>query len=106
MDDWVWIVIGVAAALIVLFALIAMGTRGRRRHRSKELRDRFGPEYDRVVGSNGRDEGEEALRERVRQHESLALRDVTDEERDTALASWQKRADDVRRVTRHCGSRC
>ena len=89
MDDWVWIAIGVAAALIVLLALVLLVTRARRRHRSKVLRDRFGPEYDRVVGHNGREEGEEALRERMRQHDSLALRDVTDEEREAALASWQ-----------------
>ena len=89
MDDWVWIAIGVAAALIVLFVVVLLTARARRRHRSKALRDRFGPEYDRVVGHTGREEGEEALRGRVRQHDSLALREVTDEERDAALASWQ-----------------
>jgi len=89
MEDWVWIAIGVAAALIVVLVVVRLATRSRRRHRSQELRDQFGTEYDRVVDRTGRDEGEEALRERVRQHDARALRDVTDEERDAALASWQ-----------------
>ena len=89
MDDWVWIAIGAAVVLLLILVVVSAVTRGRRRHRSKALRDRFGPEYDRAVNSSGRDEGEEALRERMRQHDNLALRDVSDEERDAAVASWQ-----------------
>jgi len=45
MDTWIWVVIAVVAAAIVL-AVIWSALRTRR---SQKLRGRFGPEYDRVV---------------------------------------------------------
>ena len=47
MDAWLWIVI--AAVLVVIVLLVAMGTSHRARTRSARLRGRFGPEYDHVV---------------------------------------------------------
>ena len=44
MATWVWVVI--AIAVVAVIALVAVGARKRR---TAMLRDRFGPEYDRVV---------------------------------------------------------
>ena len=45
MDTWVWIVIGVIVAIVVLGVVFsALRTR-----RSRSLQDQFGPEYDRTV---------------------------------------------------------
>ena len=45
METWIWVVIAVVVAAIVLAVILsALRTR-----RSQELRERFGPEYDRVA---------------------------------------------------------
>ena len=48
MATWIWIVIAVAAALVVLAIVWAATTR----RRSRSLRDRFGREYDRTLAEN------------------------------------------------------
>ena len=61
MDTWVWIVIAVVVALVVLGAILA----GLRTRRSKGLQERFGTEYDRVAADAPTKRAAEAeLRER------------------------------------------
>jgi hypothetical protein len=85
MPYWGWIVIGVAAA--VLLAVIALGMRF---GRSKRLRSAFGPEYDRTVDETGsRSEAEAELRDRQKRHEELDLRPLAPEERDRYLEQWR-----------------
>jgi hypothetical protein len=86
MDTWVWIVIGVFVAVVVLGILIsALGTR-----RSRSLQDRFGPEYDRTVDkTGGRREAEQELREREKRHDELELRPLSKDARERYLQQWQ-----------------
>ncbi len=85
MPYWGWIVIGVAAAVLV--AVIAIGVRV---GRSKRLRDAFGPEYDRTVDEAGsRGEAEAALRERQKRHDEFELKPLADEAREDYLEQWR-----------------
>jgi hypothetical protein len=86
MDTWVWIVIGVFVAVVVLGIVIsALGTR-----RSRSLQDRFGPEYDRTVDkAGGRREAEQELREREKRHDELELRPLSNDARERYLEQWQ-----------------
>ena len=75
MDDaWVWIVIIVAVMIVV--ALIAWAAT--RKRKTDELRERFGPEYDRALSRDGgRREGESELRERVERHDALNIQPLS-----------------------------
>ena len=75
MDDaWVWIV--VIAAVVIVVALIAWAAT--RKRKTDELRERFGPEYDRALSRDGgRREGESELRERVECHDALDIQPLS-----------------------------
>jgi hypothetical protein len=86
MDTWVWIVIAVVAA-IVLLAVFLSATRARR---SRSLQDRFGNEYDRTVEqAGGKRDAERELREREKRHDALELRPLSPEQRDRYVEEWQ-----------------
>ena len=86
MDTWVWIVIGVIVAIVVLGVVFsALRTR-----RSRSLQDQFGPEYDRTVDkAGGRREAERELAERQKRHDELELRPLSQDARDRYLQQWQ-----------------
>jgi hypothetical protein len=75
MDDaWIWIV--VIAAVVIVVALIAWAAT--RKRKTDELRERFGPEYDRALSRDGgRREGESELRERVERHDALNIQTLS-----------------------------
>jgi hypothetical protein len=82
---WTIIVLGIAAIAIVA----ALASRRRSRLRSAELRQRFGPEYDRAVqeyGSSARAERELAARTRRVKH--LKFRDLNETDRARFAATW------------------
>jgi FtsZ-interacting cell division protein ZipA len=87
MATWVWIVIAVAAVILVLGVVwAAMRTR-----RTRSLQDRFGREYDRAVEKAGdRREAEQELAEREKRHDELDLRPLAPDARDRYLAQWQE----------------
>ena len=86
MDTWIWIVIAVVAAVVVL-GIVWAATRTRR---TRALQDRFGPEYDRTVEqASGRRDAERELREREKRHEQLNLRPLSPEARDRYVREWQ-----------------
>jgi hypothetical protein len=86
MATWVWIVIAVAAA-IVLLGILWNATRARR---SRALRERFGREYDRTVEqAGGQRDAERELREREKRHDALDIRPLSPESRDRYARSWQ-----------------
>jgi hypothetical protein len=86
MDTWVWAVIGVIVAIVVL-GVLATGLRTRR---SRSLQDRFGREYGRTVDkAGGRREAEQELREREKRHEELELRPLSQDVREGYLQQWQ-----------------
>ena len=87
-DPAVLAVIG-AVALIIVLAIVWVAVRQRNRRRSAELRDRFGTEYDlalREYGSRGKTEA--ALLDRVRRVNGMAVRPLSEAERERFLAEW------------------
>jgi hypothetical protein len=85
MDPAVWIIFAIAIALVVAIVLYTT-TRSRRRD---ELREGFGPEYDRAIAeSPSRREAEAELRERQTRHEELELRPLSRESRGAYRRDW------------------
>jgi hypothetical protein len=86
MDTWVWIIVGIGVAIVVLGVLFsAMRTR-----QSHSLQDQFGREYDRTVDkAGGRREAERELVERQQRHDELELRPLSPDARERYLQQWQ-----------------
>ncbi|HET7136806.1 MAG TPA: hypothetical protein VFI04_00490 [Gaiellaceae bacterium] len=86
MPTWGWIVIGIAAAVVIAaVALAALRTR-----RSRELHGRFGDEYDRVAAdAPSRREAEAELRDRERRHDDLDLRPLDRNDRERFRVRWE-----------------
>ncbi len=86
MDTWVWIVVAVVVAIVVLGVWWgAMRTR-----RTRSLQERFGPEYDRTIDrSGGRRDAERELREREKRHDELELRPLSPEARVGYVQEWR-----------------
>ncbi|HWG98356.1 MAG TPA: hypothetical protein VNV66_03310, partial [Pilimelia sp.] len=74
--------------LVVLLALAAVLWLVLRR---RALRERFGPEYDRLVSEqDSRTAAERELRTRERRHAELELRPLPPESRATYAAAWEE----------------
>ena len=75
---WVWLVVVVVVVAGVLVA-VAVDRRRKQQRRTAALRDRFGPEYDRVIAASaGRRQGEAELERRLERREQLQLREPPD----------------------------
>jgi hypothetical protein len=86
MPTWAWIIIVLAAAILVAGAIAAYIAR---QNQTRRLRDRFGPEYDRTVSGSGKQRAaEEELAERERKREQLDIVPLTPEARDKYAGSW------------------
>jgi predicted nucleic acid-binding protein len=81
----------IVIALIAVVALLAVvGWLAGERRRSTQLKERFGPEYDRTVASTGeRKEAETELERRRRRVDQLRIRPLDDNERDRFTAMWR-----------------
>jgi hypothetical protein len=84
METWMWLVLAVVALIVVAAAWIAW-----QRQRTKQLKERFGPEYDRTVAASDRREGEKELLEREKRHEKLDIRPLSAESRDRFQDEWR-----------------
>lgn len=86
MPVWGWILIGVAAILVVgIIVWQAMAQR-----RSSQLRERFGPEYDRLESDlDTRREVEDELRHREERREELNIEPLPEESRERYTESWR-----------------
>jgi hypothetical protein len=86
MPTWLWVVIvAIAAAVVLAVAAAALRTR-----RTRQLKDRFGPEYDRVAAdAPTRREAEAELREREQRHEQFDLRPLEPRKADQYRSRWQ-----------------
>ncbi|MGR6921337.1 hypothetical protein ACU635_44445 [[Actinomadura] parvosata] len=86
MTTWAW----VAVVVVAVVALAAVGyfvlqQQKRRAH----LRERFGPEYERMVAEHdNRREAEQELLNREQRHAELDIRPLTQESRDTYASRW------------------
>ena len=82
------IALGVVLVVVVVVA-IALYVR-KRNHTTAELRDRFGPEYDRAVKQHGSERKAEAkLADRETRVDLLQIRSLDLAERERYLAQWQ-----------------
>jgi predicted nucleic acid-binding protein len=87
MPEWLQIVIAIVIAVAALMVGISLG----RRRRSTQLREQFGPEYDRAVSDTGdRRRAEEELDERRRRRAELDIRELSPEERDRLGEEWRQ----------------
>ena len=87
MDTWVWIVL----AVLVLAALGLVAAGAMRKRRSEQLREGFGPEYDRVVEDTGdRRAAERELSERRKRHEELEIVSLSDGVRARYAEEWKQ----------------
>jgi type VI protein secretion system component VasK len=86
MDTWVWILIAVVAAVVVLTVV----WRALRTRRTQTLKDTFGREYDRTVEqAGGQRDAERELRERQKRHDELELKPLSPEARTRYANQWQ-----------------
>src|SRR5918999_4279693 len=84
MDAWIWILLAVVAVIVVAAAWFLW-----QRQRTSQLKERFGPEYDRTVAEADRREGEKELLEREKRHEKLDIRPLSAESRDRFRDEWR-----------------
>lgn len=79
----------IIVVLVVLAALIVFGAL--RMARTRRLRTRFGPEYERVAASApSRDSAESELRARERRHADLNIRPLDAASRDRYAREWEQ----------------
>jgi hypothetical protein len=87
MATWMWIVIAIAAVVIV--GLVIWGIV--RARRTATLRDRFGPEYDRTLASrDGRRDAERDLEARRERRDQLEIRPLSSTARDRYMTLWMQ----------------
>ena len=85
MPTWAWILVVVAIIVVVAVALVLMQQRQR-----AGLRERFGPEYDRVVEErDDRRQAERELAERAERRDKLDIKPLTSEQRGDYAARWE-----------------
>ena len=83
MSSTAWILVAVAAALIVAGLIV-------REQRSRRLRQTFGPEYDRTIAdAPTRREAEAELADRRRRRDELDIRPLPAAARDRYLFEWR-----------------
>ena len=88
MSSTAWIV--VIAAIVVVVVIVAAAWMMSQQRRSRDLKGRFGPEYDRTVdrvGNKGR--AESLLEQRQQRVEKLQIRDLTQDERSRYAGEWR-----------------
>ena len=87
MDTWVWIVIAIAAVVVVgLVVWTALRSR-----RTRTLREGFGPEYDRTVAeAPSKREAEAELDERRKRREELDIRPLSPGARERYVETWRE----------------
>jgi hypothetical protein len=85
MSVWVWLIV----AVVVVLALVAIVWRRVSKRRTGQLKEAFGPEYERSKTEAGsRRKGESELAARQARREGLDIRPLAPEARDRYSASW------------------
>jgi FtsZ-interacting cell division protein ZipA len=86
MPAWVWIVI--AVAVVAVLGMVMWQAMARRR--TGRLQERFGPEYDRAVGSTGsKRDAESELQAREERRNRLDIRPLSQAAHDRYMQTWQ-----------------
>ena len=69
------LIIVVVVAVVVVVAIVVVGYQMARQRRTRQLREQYGPEYDRAVDlADSQHEAEAELRGRSKRHEQLGVR--------------------------------
>lgn len=85
------LIIVIVVAVVVVAALVVVGYRMAQQRRTAQLRDQFGPEYDRALDqSDSQREAESELRDRSKRHEELELRSLDSSEREDFERRWRE----------------
>ncbi len=84
MDPMILLSIAIPVAIIV----IALGYFAARQRRTRDLRSRFGPEYDRVLKGQNRREAEQQLAMREQRARKLQVRPLGQDEQVRLTESW------------------
>jgi hypothetical protein len=83
------IILAIVLAVIVVLGAAVLIRRTGTRDQGRDLRRRFGPEYDRVAAQRGdQTAAEQELAERVREHDALTLRPLAQDERERYERTW------------------
>jgi hypothetical protein len=78
-------------AVVIVVAVLVIAYLVSRQRRTAELRDRFGPEYDRTVEHYGsRGEAESTLLARTKRVERLEIRPLSERERSRYALAWRE----------------
>ena len=86
MPVWAWILV----AVVVLAAVAVAAWTMMSNRRTRTLRERFGPEYDRTVNESGkRRAGESELETRRKRREDLDIRPLAPASRERYAVSWR-----------------
>ncbi len=82
------VVIGIVVIALILIGLVIFALQ--RRGKSKQLRERFGPEYERTVQeTGGRRAAEQDLEARAAHRDRLEIRPLDPVQRDEYVADWR-----------------
>src|SRR4051812_49437985 len=85
MQPWAWLLL-----IVVLVVLVALAVAAVRWRRTSELRERFGPEYDRTVeAADDRRDAEQALLDRAEQRDRLDIRPLPEAARVRYAEQWR-----------------
>jgi FtsZ-interacting cell division protein ZipA len=85
MPVWGWILIAIGAVIIAAIVVRQMSAT----RRTSDLRDRFGPEYDRVAEDTDRSTAEAELEHRVERREEFDIKPLPEDSRKRYQESWR-----------------
>lgn len=86
MPVWAWIVIGIGVVVVIALALF-----GADRRRSRQLEEKFGPEYGRTVAERGdRRAAESELREREQVRDRMEITPLSERQRERYRGEWHQ----------------
>jgi hypothetical protein len=87
MPGWAWAIVIVAIVVIAALAMHAV----RRKQRTRQLQDRFGPEYDRAIErGDGRRDAEKELLQRGERRDQLDIRSLAPAARERYRERWER----------------
>src|SRR5215212_8186163 len=83
------LIIVIVVAVLGIVSILIAGYQMARMRRTTQLRERYGPEYDRAVElAASRHQAESELRGRSKRHEQLGLRSLDSSEREYLERCW------------------
>lgn len=85
-----WLIVAVVVVVLILIVAFALSRR-RKQERTGELRERFGPEYDRTVEREGkRGKAEDDLERRADERDKFEIRELDPAARDRFAHRWDE----------------